>query len=67
MKKAKIIIISVASVAIVANIVLLATGNSSISYTIQNLSGKYPVIPFAVGFLCGHWFFPIAKKEAGSK
>lgn len=29
----------------------------SISYLIHELSGKYPVVPFAAGILCGHLFW----------
>lgn len=59
MKKTKIIIISITSVAIIANVILLATGNSSISETIQTVSGKYPIIPGAIGIIIGHWFWPV--------
>jgi len=57
--KTKIVILIITGAAIIANIVLLATGNNSISATIQALSGKYPVIPLAIGVCCGHWFWPV--------
>ena len=31
----------------------------SISYLIYNLARQYPAIPFLIGFLMGHLFFPI--------
>jgi hypothetical protein len=30
---------------------------ATISYWIYNASYEYPTIPFAFGFLCGHFFF----------
>jgi hypothetical protein len=32
-------------------------GKKTISHYITNWSYYSPVIPFAVGFLCGHWFW----------
>jgi hypothetical protein len=29
----------------------------SISYLIHDLSGRYPIVPFAAGILCGHLFW----------
>lgn len=30
---------------------------ATISAVIWGLSRKYPIIPFAAGVLCGHWFW----------
>lgn len=57
--KTKITIIIISSVAIIANIILIATGNNSISATIQNISGNYPVVPLAIGVVVGHWFWNV--------
>jgi integral membrane sensor domain MASE1 len=65
--KTKIIIISITVVAIVADIVLIACGDSSISQTIQTLSGKFPIIPFAVGVLCGHLFWRVGGLKDGKR
>lgn len=53
-----------AAIAIVAAIVLIdmflvATGHETISGFIYRLSLSYPAIPFAVGFVCGHVFWPV--------
>ena len=57
--KTKISLIIISSVAIILNIILIATGNTSMSATIQKISGSYPIIPVAVGILVGHWFWPV--------
>jgi 1-aminocyclopropane-1-carboxylate deaminase/D-cysteine desulfhydrase-like pyridoxal-dependent ACC family enzyme len=31
--------------------------NATISWMLWTLSHKWPIIPFSVGFLCGHLFF----------
>jgi len=63
--KTKIIIIIISTVAIVTNIILIATGNNSISATIQKVMGNYPIIGVAIGILVGHWAWPVGglKKE----
>lgn len=33
--------------------------NELISVTIYNLAIKYPIFPFAIGVLMGHFFWPI--------
>lgn len=60
-KPTKIVLIVITSVAIVANIILIATGNNSMSQVIKDTAGKFPVVPFAVGVLCGHWFWNVKK------
>ena len=62
-KKTKIVLIVLTSVAVVVNIVLIATGNNSMSQVIQDTSGKFPVIPFAVGVLAGHFFWRVKDVE----
>jgi hypothetical protein len=38
-------------------VALHAGTNATISWMIWTLSHEYPIIPFSVGFLCGHLFF----------
>lgn len=32
---------------------------NTISQAIVDLSRKWSVVPFAIGVLCGHWFWPV--------
>ena len=43
--------------------VVTAGNEATISVVILDLSHKYPIIPFAVGVICGHWFFRINRNE----
>jgi hypothetical protein len=62
MKLPAIILLAGTGVFIITNIILIATGNSSFSQTIQGAAGQYPVIPFGLGVLMGHWLWPVRKK-----
>ena len=33
--------------------------NPTMSFTVYNLSCQYPILPFALGLLCGHVFWPL--------
>lgn len=35
------------------------SGESSISAVIRSVSHDWPILPFAIGAVCGHWFWPI--------
>ena len=39
------------------------TPADSISAIINQISMGHPAIPFAFGFLCGHWFWPLTDRE----
>jgi hypothetical protein len=38
-----------------------ATEGDTISELALSLSLGNPIIPFAVGVICGHWFWPVSK------
>ena len=57
--KTKISLIVISSVAIILNIILIATGNKSMSATIQSVMGNYPIIGVAIGIFVGHWAWPV--------
>jgi hypothetical protein len=40
-------------------IVCHAQAGATISETIQAMAFKYPILPYAVGILTGHWFWPV--------
>lgn len=58
-------VIAVVTLIIIITDIILATTqvNSTYSYIIQLLAHKYPIIPFAVGVLAGHWFLPVKKDK----
>lgn len=39
----------------------------TISELIATVSYSYPVVPFAVGILCGHWFWPVKALSTQGK
>ena len=48
------------TVALVAfDIVVAVTGKPTISQKVRSYAGKYPMIPFALGVLIGHWLWPV--------
>ena len=55
--KTKIIILVITVIAIVVDIILVVTDHTTISRQMLEWSGKYPVVPFGVGFLMGHLFW----------
>jgi hypothetical protein len=59
--KTKIILIVASVVLIIINIILIATGNTSMSSTIAHFSGKYPIIPCGIGILIGHWLWRVGE------
>lgn len=38
---------------------ILGGGEATISARVQHYAVRYPVIPFAFGFACAHWFWPV--------
>ena len=48
-------------VVIIFDIIVLCNPgeNDTVSYVVQMLAHKYPIIPLAAGILCGHFFWPI--------
>lgn len=62
-KAGKITLIVVSCALVIANIVIIATGNHSMSRVIQDTAGKFLIIPFGAGVLCGHWFWPIRRDK----
>ena len=36
---------------------------ATISYWVYDRSHMYPTIPFAIGYLCGHFFWQMKKKR----
>lgn len=57
-KKTSWIMVLTALLWLVWDIILFATGEATISDIMTNLSFYTPALPFAAGFLCGHWFWP---------
>jgi hypothetical protein len=39
----------------------LATGKKTLSRFIYDIAIGWPVMPFAIGMLCGHFFWPLAQ------
>ncbi|NIU83356.1 MAG: hypothetical protein GWN64_07715 [Candidatus Thorarchaeota archaeon] len=60
--KTKIFMGAVTGIAIIGNIILIATDNSSISQEIVKLTGEYPMVAVIIGVVIGHWFWPVRKK-----
>lgn len=45
---------------LVVEVVQLARKRELLSQVVWRLSGRYPLIPFATGVLCGHFFWQSA-------
>ena len=61
-KVLKIIMAVVTVVIIVFDIYLaINPATNTISRIIQTIAFKHPILPFAIGVLCGHWFWPVSK------
>lgn len=53
-----IVLVSVLVLLVVFNVVIASTGHApTISQRMWAYAKLWPVIPFALGFLCGHWFW----------
>lgn len=53
-----IILILIGLIAIADTILAMHGEETTISWRLGKLSQKWPVIPFLLGFLAGHLFFP---------
>lgn len=55
-----VVSVSIAAWVIWASLAVLLGGElDSISATVRDYSSQYPVIPWAVGFVMGHWWWPM--------
>lgn len=45
--------------------VAIASPADTISQVIFGWAGVYPVLPFVIGVLMGHWFWPQIKRVSG--
>ena len=43
-------------------IYMLATGGTTVSQVVYQMNELHPVFPFLAGFVCGHFWFPRAKR-----
>lgn len=54
-----IILISAVLVLVGWNVYAAITGRPTISQRVDRYSGRWPIIPFAIGVVCGHLFWPL--------
>ena len=56
-------------ICVVYDVFVLVDGGteSSISYVLMTWAYKYPILPFGVGFLCGHLFWRIKNVKGTDK
>lgn len=58
------ILLVIVGVTIFDIVALLVGGiDATISVTMYNLSRQYPIIPFALGVIAGHLFWPVVTCE----
>lgn len=57
-----IFLVAIIAATIGWTIYMLATGGTTVSQVVYQMNELHPVFPFLAGFVCGHFWFPRAKR-----